>query len=258
MAAVITASTTRLQHHPRHEFEAPRLQELPQTFGMLLFSFSAHGTFPDHEFAMREPKKFPRILGCTFFMLAIAKLGFGVAAYMAYGDGTEEIATSNLERIPKTIANVAITMNTFLSIPLPLHVVFRLLAILRQEAQTATSSRQLKTTSTKEADVSINSGNAVCAGESEVCSLLERAAVVLCCGGLAAAIPHFALVMGVIGSIAGTFLTFIGPVVFFLRLHGDTTPPFIRAILYAHLPVALAAGAWSFFSAVEHIRRNTT
>jgi hypothetical protein len=126
-------------------------------------------------------------------------------------------------------------------------------------------------------------------GAVALCGALERTVVLLCCGGLAAAVPHFALVsnkvcppavlisstkltlpfpppgmipcsmqwMGLIGSVAGTFITFILPITFFLRLHGPRQSYFVRAALRALIFVALVAGSWSFYSSLSHFRSST-
>jgi vesicular inhibitory amino acid transporter len=88
MVAVIASSAISLEHHHATTLQAPDLSKLPQTFGMLLFTFSGHSTFPDHEFSMREPKKFPAVLGCTLLALGVAKLAFGGIAILAYGELT--------------------------------------------------------------------------------------------------------------------------------------------------------------------------
>jgi amino acid permease len=88
MVAVVSSSAVHLQHHPASSLHTPELSKLPQTFGMLLFTFSGHSTFPDHEYGMKYPKRFPAVLGVTLSCLGVAKLAFGGIAVVAYGDLT--------------------------------------------------------------------------------------------------------------------------------------------------------------------------
>lgn len=56
----------------------------------------------------------------------------------------------------------------------------------------------------------------------------KRTLVVLFCGGCAFAVPSFAVAMGFMGSITLSFLTFIFPATFYLKLHGGNASVMVR------------------------------
>ena len=56
-------------------------------------------------------------------------------------------------------------------------------------------------------------------GKSRATRALQRSAIVLVCGVAAVALPNFGVAMGLAGSLMLSFLTFIFPSIFFVRLH---------------------------------------
>ena len=69
-----------------------------------------------------------------------------------------------------------------------------------------------------------------------------RTSVVLFCGALAVAVPNFALAMGFMGSITLSFLTFIFPAAFYLRLHGAGGGTKMRVACYIVVFVGALGG----------------
>jgi vesicular inhibitory amino acid transporter len=61
-------------------------------------------------------------------------------------------------------------------------------------------------------------------GEFRVWAIGLRVLLVLFTMGMAISIPHFALLMGLIGSFTGTMLSFVWPCYFYMRLKWDTLP----------------------------------
>jgi len=57
---------------------------------------------------------------------------------------------------------------------------------------------------------------------------MKRTLVVLFCGGCAFGLPNFAVAMGFMGSITLSFLTFIFPSTFYLKLHGANASCMMR------------------------------
>ena len=55
--------------------------------------------------------------------------------------------------------------------------------------------------------------------KSKVMSILQRILGLFLCGLVAALLPHFAVLMSCFGAASGVSLTFICPVMIFLRLH---------------------------------------
>ena len=77
------------------EIHTPSFSNL-ESIGLLIFAFSAHSMFPEHENAMKNPSRFPELLNYTYFIITIEKLFFGIIAWVAWQANTEEIVTKNL------------------------------------------------------------------------------------------------------------------------------------------------------------------
>ena len=76
-------------------FHTPSFSNL-ESIGLLIFAFSAHSMFPEHENAMKNPSRFPELLNYTYCIITIEKLFFGIIAWVAWQANTEEIVTKNL------------------------------------------------------------------------------------------------------------------------------------------------------------------
>lgn len=172
------------------KIESPSL-DMTEVIGLLIFALSAHSTFPEHESAMKNPKSFPQALTVTYVGLASVKLAFGLVAWFAFGDETEEVVTDNLPSVPQKIVSVAIGINTWLTLPLVIVVFFRIAGHFRDK------------------------------NVSWTFQIVERSAAVCLCGGCAAVLPHFALLVSIFGALSGTFLTFVFPSVMYIKIHGS-------------------------------------
>ena len=167
---------------------------LPAVFSMFVFAFSAHGIFPDLKASMRDPELFSNVIGVVFAVNVALKILFTTACFFAWGGDTQAVVSANFSHGERLVVSILIAANTWLSFPLPLIPVFRNL-------KSGLESRGWVITATREA--------------------LIRTVVVLCCGAVAFSIPNFAVAMGFMGSITLSFLTFIFPATFYLKLHYD-------------------------------------
>ena len=182
-----------------------------ESIGLLIFAFSAHSTFPEHENAMRNPKDFPKVLDLSYSLIAVEKLLFGIVAWIAYGENTNEIVTNNLtSQVIRKIVSACVAINTISTLPLIIVVFFRIAQSFR--------------------------------GDSDVrpCVRVSEQLISLgICGVTAAFLPHFALLMSIFGAMSGTALTFVFPVAMYLKLH--YTPCVLRW-LYAAIAILGALG----------------
>lgn len=143
---------------------------------------------------MKSPQDFPLVIGVVFSVNILLKSGFTLCCFFAYGVDTTPVVSANFSHVAKLAVSLLIAINTWLSFPLPLLPVFRTIKSALEAAGTETSS----------------------AGEAAI-----RSGVVLLCGTLAVLLPNFAVAMGFMGSITLSFLTFIFPATFYLRLKRD-------------------------------------
>ena len=174
--------------------------QVPAAYSIFVFAFSAHGIFPDLEASMKEPAKFPRVVGGVFAINMVLKTAFALVGFFGFGTSVQQVLTNNLSPIPRLAVSILIVANTALAFPLPLIPVFRFLKGRRMKSPEGGAPRAANE-------------------HSPGIQAVQRTLVVLVCGLVAACIPDFALAMGFMGSLTLAFLTFIFPCAFYLRIH---------------------------------------
>eukprot|EP00750_Incisomonas_marina_P012970 INCI17193.6.p1 GENE.INCI17193.6~~INCI17193.6.p1 ORF type:complete len:518 (-),score=63.53 INCI17193.6:719-2272(-) len=184
------------------------LGNLPAVVSIFVFAFSAHGIFPALEASMAEPRHFSKVVSVVFITNIALKTAFSIVCYLAYGQHTVEVVSGNFQDWCSKVVSVLIVVNTCLSFPLPLVPVFKACSIAAGAAPKAIP----KGDGTQE--------NQPKCWHSCCARAVLRTLVVLGCGLVAIAIPNFALAMGFMGSLTLSFLTFIFPTSFYLRIHG--------------------------------------
>ena len=200
----VSAASIQINAHGLQRMADFKWSQLPATFSMFVFAFSAHGIFPDLEASMAQPREFKLVVCSVFAANIVIKAVYCYIGFLAYGEGTKQVLTANLPQAAKVATSALIVANTLLSFALPLVPVFRRLKLLESEFPNAEVKPKLL-------------------------RALWRSLIVLFCGAVAAVVPDFALAMGFMGSLTLAFLTFIFPTVFFMRLH------------WAHITVVSAA-----------------
>jgi hypothetical protein len=191
---------------------------------------------------MARPQLFPKALAATFLAVGAIKLSFGVTAWLAFSasaGGVRQVVSTNLKLSLRPAAlgdglnkaaSVAIALNTWLTVPLVALVAFRVLGALLPASGGADGQGK---------------------GKGRARRFCERSCILLLCGGLASVVGDFALLMGVVGSLTSTFLTYVFPCSFWLLLHGRRAGPAKCAAVCAIAAVGAAGGAWSLVSSVR-------
>ena len=203
--------------HDAPPLPPPTLQRVPASVSMFLFAFSCHGIFPDLEKSMARPRLFPRVVGTVFVVNALLKMGFAFLLCRAFGGEVAPVVAANF---PSAVARRAVSLlvcaNALFSFPFPLVPVFRTLGCPAEpvgEAVTATveggEAAPLMGNQKRGPGRRSSGGRAVAA----------RCLVVLACGAVAVLVGNFAVVMGLMGSVTLSLLTFIFPATFYMRLH---------------------------------------
>lgn len=118
-----------------------------------------------------------------------------------------------------------IIANTLLSFPLPLVPVFRAFDCTMAPAQ---KKPRLDGLGHETSPLLTAASTASQPSSTKAWKAAKRTLVVLFCGGCAFAVPSFAVAMGFMGSITLSFLTFIFPATFYLKLHGGNASVMVR------------------------------
>ena len=207
------------------------LQHLPAAISIYVFAFSAHGIFPDLEASMAKPRQFPAVVSVVFLANMALKLLFTLVCFLAYGQATQQVVSGNYPDAARKAVGGLIVANTLLSFPLPLVPVFRAFdcAMAQPAAAAAAAAPNAAKAAAAAAAAAQPHGTPPPAAGSPAGKALKRSLIVLFCGGCAFAIPSFAVAMGFMGSITLSFLTFIFPATFYLKLHGGGATVLMRA-----------------------------
>tara|TARA_B110000208_G_scaffold190853_1_gene255881 strand:+ start:155 stop:1897 length:1743 start_codon:yes stop_codon:yes gene_type:complete len=96
---------------------------LPTVFGVIAFAFTCHGQLPAIEGGMSitARRRFPRVLFGTFGVAIVLKATFMIAGFAAFGAATSDVVSTNIRPFwGRIAADVLVTVNTLLTVPLPL------------------------------------------------------------------------------------------------------------------------------------------
>ncbi len=62
---------------------------MPLSIGILSFNFGGHSLFPSLFTAMKQPKRYPRVLDCCFGIVFLLYASMAVLGYFTFGDGVQ-------------------------------------------------------------------------------------------------------------------------------------------------------------------------
>ena len=177
--------------------------QFPIALGIIVFSYTSHIFLPTLEHNMVDRSEFPKMLDYSHYAAGAFKSLFGYVGYLTWADDTEEVITNNL-RSPrfKCLVNIILVVKALLSYPLPFYAAVELL-------EKTYFRGKPKTVGPSVFDLN---------GELKVWALGFRTLIVVLTVLMAIFIPHFAILMGLIGSFTGTMLSFIWPCYFHLKL----------------------------------------
>jgi len=178
-------------------------QTFPIGFGIIVFSYCAHAVFPSIEGSMAKPEQFNGMMNSSFLLASIVKAALGTFMVLTYGKTTEEVATVNLSdhKNFSYAATSLVISNVLLAIPLGMFVV----SVTFDEAF-------LRYFPLMNRDTKYH----------WVWLLITRPLLLSFALFLAIEVPHFGLLMGVIGSFTGTCLCFVFPCWFHMKLRWDS------------------------------------
>lgn len=190
----------------------------PITLGIVVFSYTSQIFLPTLEGNMENPAEFRAMLDWSHIAAAAFKGSIAYIGFLTFGDETQEVITNNLPtRGLKAFVNIALVLKALLSYPLPYFAATALL-----------ESALFRSKPTKVDDRPDGEGEQpfpTCWGRDNdlrVWAVTLRVLLVLFTMFMAISIPHFALLMGLIGNFTGTMLSFVWPCYFHMKLKWNT------------------------------------
>lgn len=196
---IIIYSITEYQDMSPDKIPPFDINSFPIGFGVIVFSYTAHAVFPGVEGSMKHPEQYPMMMNVAFLLAAIVKVAFGLLPVLRFGKDTQQAITVNLKTSEAfyILANVLVVTNVFTAFPIVSYIV---LETFDQKILPYFPHLQKDT-------------------KYHWFWILISRPLVLSFGLLLAiVVPHFGLVMGLVGSFTGTCLCFIFPCVFHMVL----------------------------------------
>jgi len=197
---IIIYCVTQYDKMSVHNMPGFQLNSFLIGFGIIVFSFTAHAVFPGVEGSMRYPEQYPRMLNVAFSNSTITKLILGLLGVFRYGQELKQAITINIKTSSYAIyilSNTFVIANVVLAFPLVMFVVLE-----------TWDSKMLPHFP------HLSKGSAF----HWFWLILTRPLLLIFGIFLAISVPHFGLVMGLLGSLTGTSLCFIFPCIFHLKL----------------------------------------
>ncbi|XP_041356989.1 vesicular inhibitory amino acid transporter-like [Gigantopelta aegis] len=175
----------------------------PISLGIVVFSYTSQIFLPTLEGNLVDKTQFSCMMHWTHLAAAVFKVVFSYMGFLTWGFATQEVITNNLPTQSfKIIVNLILVTKALFSYPLPYFAAAELVEISFFQGKPVTPF-------------------ASCIDDSfmlKVWALALRLTLVLFTTAMAIVIPHFALLMGFIGSFTGTMLSFVWPCYFHLHI----------------------------------------
>nr|XP_060609316.1 vesicular inhibitory amino acid transporter-like [Anolis sagrei ordinatus] len=157
--------------------------------GVIIFSYTSQIFLPTLEGNMKNPGECRSMLNWTHFLACVFKTAFALAAFLTWGEDTKEVITDNLPSSLQTLVNLCLLFKALLSYPLPFFAVTELLHAYIWPSH-----------------------------KSHWLAVILKSSLLLLTLLMALFVPHFALLMGLTGSITGAVVSFLLPSLFHLKL----------------------------------------
>lgn len=178
------------------------VKKFPISIGIIVFSYTSQIFLPSLEGNMQKPSEFHCMMDWTHIAACVLKGLFALVAYLTWADATKEVITDNLPSTIRAVVNLFLVSKALLSYPLPFFAAVEVL----------------------EKSLFQDGGRAFfpdCyspGGQLKSWGLGLRIALVVFTLLMAVFVPHFALLMGLTGSLTGAGLCFLLPSLFHLKL----------------------------------------
>ena len=184
----------------------------PISLGIVIFSYTSQIFLPSLEGNLINKSRFHCMLYSTHIAAAIFKVGFSYIGFLTFGNATQEVVTNNLpNQTMKVIVNLFLVVKALLSYPLPYFATAELLEHTFFRGPPITKAPSCY-------------GGEEGTGPLKIWALVLRIALVVLTVILAIFIPHFNILMGLIGSITGNMLSLVWPCYFHLKIRKGRIP----------------------------------
>ncbi|XP_070557106.1 vesicular inhibitory amino acid transporter-like [Ptychodera flava] len=225
---IIGYCLTRIKHW--HWSEVRILVDIklfPVVLGIVVFSYTSQIFLPSLEGNMHDKENFNKMMHWTHGLAGIFKSLFGYVGFLTWGAATKEVITDNLPGdVFRAIVNIFLVVKALLSYPLPYYAAVELIERSFFQGRPETYFPSCYALD----------------GAIKVWGVFLRSLLVVLTLLLAIYIPHFAILMGLIGSFTGTMLSFIWPCWFHLKLKWNQMPLYQKFFDFVIILTGLICG----------------
>lgn len=208
--AVIVASLTSIVvfvqefgqwHENLAQIQMIDWNQFPVGIGIIMYTLIAAPSLPDIEGTMRDRTKLPTALYVSFGTSSIFKSVYGFIAVLAFGFSTKQLIATNVseESVPcRYIISIMLIVYAFCNSTFFFYLILQDIEriLIRNVSDSIADGRKFHI----------------------VWVLFSRPLVLVILVAISLIMPFFALVSGVVGAVCGSFLAFISPVMFHLKL----------------------------------------
>jgi len=199
------------------------------TLGMAIYAYEGIGIVLPCETGMKGPERFPRLLLICMFFATLNYITFGLLPYLAFGEATDDLITSNLAAFAAVHGGIWTVLSTLVTVlliacivgtyPLQLMVVYDILE------EWLFSRGHLNPNSHK-----LWKQNGI------------RAGLVTLTVSVAVLFPSFDVLVSLVGSLGSSALQFVFPSLFFLRLKWSDIGVPLRVLVCGYVIFGVCAG----------------
>ena len=194
-----------IQHYAKwriNAFSIPAFNQEGFTLGlsMMFYAIIVHPVLPQIEGSMQHRNKYKSVLHVSFALSSMVKIIIGVLGALTFGPATNTLVSLNVSKLNRPagiVSNLALSLYAIFVFPLDLFVVCEAfdLITLKQNSKFKKGEKY-----------------------HNIWILLTRPFLVGIGLGIAVVVPYFGLLIGVLGSLLGTLLVFIFPILFHVQL----------------------------------------
>ncbi|KAF8940346.1 transmembrane amino acid transporter protein-domain-containing protein [Dissophora ornata] len=202
-----------------HEIAVPR--NLPLALATFAFSYGGNVVFPHVEESMKNKRAWNKIILWGTLTVTVLYIMCSTSGYAVYGDIVESPIYLNLPGgATRTISTIIITLHVLLAIP-----IFLTTFNLQIESAVKLESRGFSTTI------------------EFMCRAVTRTLSMVLVATIALFFPYFGQMMSLLGALSDGMLTFVFPVVFYLKLFGFRKVNKLELLLMLLIVIVGTAGA---------------
>ena len=175
----------------------------PISLGIVMVTFSSQAYLPSIERCMREPESFEPLMDFSYTVVTIFKCVIGIIVFLAFTFQTEQIMTLNLPyNLFGYLINISAIILSLSFYTVPMFAVFD---IFENQILLPRGYDKVLDTETKYAKYLTP-------------NILFRLCIVTMFITIAAALPHFSLLMSFVGNTTGTILVLLYPCLFCVKI----------------------------------------